>query len=175
MPQGGWIQLEGLFKRYSFVNYGISRLFCQIGVVAAVLVSAHTLVANEPSWLPLEAWKGHYPSEHLTGSLDFFSTDVIKGALSRILDKQDIELLGGTYEVETPIEQQGDVLIVSKCKPHDCPAENATMVVDITSRQVWVSFFERTPTRVSVRCYGTEDLDALPAAIRLRLFGAPLQ
>jgi len=91
---------------------------------------------------------------------------VIGDALRALLPSADWKALAG-YDVEDPIEQKGDFLVINKCMPHDCPAAFAMIVIDTSKPRIWVGFFQRETNRVSTKWYGNaDDYSVLPDDVR---------
>jgi hypothetical protein len=119
-----------------------------------------------------EAWAGHYPSEALKpGAGGLFEQAAIKAPLARLLSKADRATLS-QLSVETPVKRIDDFIVVDKCRPHNCGADMATVVIDPRSGHVWVNFFVREAQRVVTRWYGEEDDEsALPDSVRQHVQG----
>lgn len=119
------------------------------------------------SWAGAADWTGKYPSDKLRpngpGLLDY---PPIKTALRKVVPKTELLALK-TFDVETPVRRMGDYLVLSKCLPHNCPADNAMVVIDLKSERIWAGFFTREEHRISTRWYGNvEEYTVLPDEIR---------
>jgi len=92
----------------------------QIGLIACIALCFTSVIAqNNPA--RLKTWEGKYPTEK-KGRVTrrFFSEPEIRASLSKLLSREDFELLTKEYAVETPVMSSGDYLIVKVCKPHMC-------------------------------------------------------
>lgn len=136
-------------------------------VAGLALFATHTGAAETGSWHDLTAWVGRYPSEHLVPhGVSLLEQPKVASAIRQLLTKQELEKLS-RYDVETPVTQSGDYLVVDKCLPHDCPAAMAMIVIDTTHSQLWVGMFSRGEHNVSTVWYGTsDDYAVLPEVIR---------
>ena len=115
----------------------------------------------------LATWVGKYPSDTRDakgGSL--LQQPPLRTTLKTILPRPEAALLG-QLDNESPVRQSGHYLVVDKCRPHDCPADAAMIVIDLESTKVWAAFFTRTSASVSTRWYGNQDdYNTLPDDIR---------
>lgn len=119
-----------------------------------LLLAAPCQAADD--WNGLQAWIHHYPSEHVAGPLPLLAQPVLKTALAKLLPKAERQALAG-FDVETPVRQAGDYLIIQLCRPHNCPADLAMIVVQPVQKKVWAGFFTRQAERISTRWYGNQD------------------
>lgn len=143
--------------------------------VAAALVAAFVqpfAVADDAS--PLVAWVGRYPSDDTLfpkGPRRVWQLPQVRAALRSHLTPNDRQRITRTYAVETPVTREGDLIIISNCQPHACPAAHAIGVFETGTARVWWGFFERSRNSVSTRWYGTDPHEALPSSI-LKAFEA---
>lgn len=85
-------------------------------------------------------WVGRYPSGGNEAghppqvSANFFEDPNVLPALKAMLPGDALRaMLKGwkSGRVEVPVERKGDVIRASFCKPHACPSENASVLVDM--------------------------------------------
>lgn len=113
-------------------------------------------------WGNLTAWEGHYPTDVLPGAQGgFFALPALRHTLASILTPADRHRLTN-YAEASQIDPVGQYEVLSLCQPHDCPAENATIILDETAPRLWVAFYAHIGAVVSVRWYGTDDYEHLP-------------
>ena len=133
---------------------------------AAALLACATANAADNN-VVLATWVGKYPSDTpiaKAGSLLLQSP--LRATLKAMLPRPEAALLD-QFDNESLVRQAGHYLVVDKCRPHDCPADAAMIVIDLESTKVWAAFFTRTAASVSTRWYGNQDdYDALPEDIR---------
>jgi len=132
---------------------------------ALVALAGCAALADEPS--PLAAWIGKHPSDKAgDGSGTLLAQPRLRDGLRKLLPPAELALLP-RLDVESQVRQVGDFLVVDKCKPHDCPAQQAMIVVDLKSERLWAAFFTHTEGRVSTRWYGNvDDYNAVPQEIQ---------
>lgn len=129
-----------------------------------LLFAAPSQAADD--WDGLQAWVGHYPSDHVAGPLPLLAQPALKAALGKLLPKAERQTLA-RLDVETPVRQSGDTLIIHLCRPRNCPADLAMIVVQPAQKKVWTGFFTREAGRIATRWYGNQDdYMSLPEAIR---------
>lgn len=152
-----------LSSEYSFMI----RLLGLIIVGTLVLaVSGAPAAANGPDWGQLAVWNGHYPADRLgIGKLRFFEQPLVARRLSSVLPPSEWTLLRRSYQLGDTFSVIGHYLIGDMCRPHDCGAENGTMVFDLSGRDVWVAMFSHVGDTVSTRWFGTADCVDLPPAV----------
>jgi len=131
-----------------------------------LLVPAKPSLAGADSpWGDISVWNGHYPSDHIQGfSGNFFELPKIHKTMSVILSQADRRLLA-RYTVEDQIETIEGYDVFNLCQPHDCPAQNATVILATGEPSLWVAFYAHIGDVVSVRWYGTDDYEHLPADV----------
>lgn len=112
-------------------------------------------------------WIGKYPTSAIDGqNVHILALAPLKQVLDQAVPVKERQLLS-TYKVETPITAVGDFLVINQCKPHDCPSELATVVIDLKKKRLWAGFFSRRAGYVSTRWYGNaDDYSVLPAQVR---------
>lgn len=117
-------------------------------------------------WNSLQAWADHYPSDHIAGPLPLLAQPALKAALTKLLPKAEQQTLA-RLDVETPVRQAGDLLIINQCRPRNCPADLAMIVAQPNQKKLWVGFFTRQAGRLSTRWYANQDdYTSLPEEIR---------
>lgn len=112
-------------------------------------------------------WIDKYPSEKSASNhADLLNQPNLKKSLRNLLPQQELHTLL-KYTVETPVKKVDNFLVVNRCRPHNCSAEMATIVIDMNSQKIWVGFFTRESNRVITNWYGSdEDYSALPESIK---------
>ncbi len=86
----------------------------------------------------------------------------VKATLKAILPKAEQAMLA-RLDVEAPVTEVAGYLIVDKCMPHNCPADFAVLVIDVSHQKLWAGFFTRQEQRVATRWYGNaDDYSSLP-------------
>lgn len=142
---------------------------CMIALVLFLLPLSTVSAGSTSGWDrdTLLSWVGKYPAEVKGGNkTGLLNQPAIGNALHVLLQASDWQTLAG-YDEEDQIEQKGDFLVINKCKPHDCPAAFAMIVIDVNKPRIWVGLFRREKNRVSTRWYGNaDDYSALPGDIR---------
>jgi len=138
-------------------------------LVAAFLLiisGAHSTYAND-SPDHYSYWVDKYPSEKSPNNqIDLLNQPALKKTLRNLLPQQELRSLS-KYTVETPTRKVENYLIVNRCRPHNCSAETATIVIDLDSTKIWAGFFTREANRVTTRWYGSdEDYSVLPESIK---------
>lgn len=119
------------------------------------------------NWQGLNAWQGKYPSDKLRDTTLLEQANV-KATLKTILPKAEQAILA-RLDVEAPVTQVAGYLIVDKCMPHNCPADFALIVIDVSTQKLWAGFFTREEKRVATRWYGNaDDYSSLPEAIKVQ-------
>jgi len=145
------------------------KKFCLVALGLLLLALSTVHAGSTPGWDKgvLLSWVGKYPAEIKGGhKIGLLNQPVIGDALRALLPSADWKALAG-YDVEDPIEQKGDFLVINKCMPHDCPAAFAMIVIDTSKPRIWVGFFQRETNRVSTKWYGNaDDYSVLPDDVR---------
>ena len=112
-------------------------------IIAAVLSFIPFLNAQETTTISeLKDWIGHYPSDEIgKPPVTFLRIPRIRDKLQHILSPADFALFTNTLAVESPIRIVDGYLVVSKCKPHDCPEENAVLLLDLKGTSMHAVFY----------------------------------
>lgn len=141
----------------------IRSFICHLGLALASVSAAQ---AAETS-IDYSYWVDKYPSDKLAANhAGLLEQPGLKDALKKVLPKQEWRALL-SYSVETPAKKVDHYLVANKCQPHNCAAETATVVIDLSSQKIWVGFFTRESQRVATRWYGSEeDYSVLPETIK---------
>ena len=137
-----------------------------IVTIAVMLAATTTAWAERAPWGDLQAWIGQYPAgppKVRTGRL--WDVPGVAAMLRRLLPAREARLLTRAYQVESRIERVGTFVTVSVCQPHACPDAHAMAVLDTEQGRAWFAFFERRPTAVSTRWYGTDAHSVLPSTV----------
>lgn len=132
---------------------------------AFVALVSTTALADDTS--PLAAWVGKHPSDKpVAGQGALLAQPRLRDGLRKLLPPAERALLL-KLDIESQVRQVGDFLVIDKCLPHDCPAQQAMIVVDLKSDRLWAAFFTHAEGRVSTRWYGnTDDYNAVPQDIQ---------
>lgn len=111
----------------------------------------------------LRPWVGEYPSTKIRGRS---ASEVLmnRSFFKKIVPPSEIRLVKA-FAVEDTISQDGDYILVSKCKPHDCPG-NHLMIIEKLSGELWLGIYQSSEGYVSTRWYGATDFSELPLGIQ---------
>jgi hypothetical protein len=133
----------------------------------ALFISCTSSTHAGDDWTFATDWVGKYPSMPVGAAKSgLLSQPEIKAPLKKLLPKFEISNLSGLTS-EAPVRDIEGLLVVNKCRPHNCPSDMAMVVIDVKKARLWVSFFSREESRVSTRWYGTEDdYSVLPESIK---------
>ncbi len=118
-------------------------------------------------WRDASLWIGKYPSATAGGNkMPLLDQPLIRAILKKTLPKEELAALG-RFKVEVPVREMEGFIVVNKCLPHNCPADNATVVIDVLNQRIWVGLFSREEARVSTRWYSiADDYSVLPDSIK---------
>jgi hypothetical protein len=108
-------------------------------ILIAISLICFGNVAGQSQSGNLTSWVGKYPTDRkgkVTRS--FFRLPEIRQPLLKLLSKHDFALLTKEYEVETPIKQIGDYLVVKVCRPHNCGDEQAGFAIKLSDGTIHV-------------------------------------
>ena len=140
--------------------------FKWILILPLLIITSGYAADNGANWDALTSWIGKAPSTKGGNKLSLLDQPTIKAALKDILPKSEFASLA-KFKVEAPVTKVEEFLIVDKCLPHNCPADMATVVIDIKNKRLWVGFFSREEKRVTTRWYGmSDDYSVLPESIK---------
>ena len=136
-------------------------------IFVAALLASCAVAASADDLSPLQAWVGKHPSDKpIVGQGTLLAQPRLRDGLMKLLPAPERALLK-TLDVESKVRQSGDFLVIDKCLPHDCPARQAMIVVDLRSERLWVAFFTHAEGHVSTRWYGNvDDYNAVPQDIQ---------
>jgi hypothetical protein len=139
--------------------------------IILIFFSCTPVKANTGLWGDLPRWIDKYPSETIDGiSSTIFNNQSLKKTLQDLLSPNDLSLLR-SYTVSPPVKRSGNFIIIHRCMPHNCPAEAAMIVIEVTSRRLWAAFFLREEGRVTTRWYGNvDDYLVIPEEIRKEFY-----
>jgi hypothetical protein len=128
-------QGDNLMKRNASII--LALLLCVCGISSAQTSLSH-----------LRSWTGKYPTQR-QGKVTtrFFQLPQIRQPLSRLLSRKDFNLLTRQYEVETPIKEIGDFLVVKVCRAHNCSEEQAGFAINLISGTIYVRMYANDETR----------------------------
>jgi len=137
----------------------------RIVATAIAAFAATTAFADDAS--PLLAWVGKHPSDKpVAGQGPLLAQPRLRDGLRKLLPPAEHALLA-KLDVESQVRQSGDFLVIDKCLPHDCPAQQAMIVVDLKTERLWAAFFTHTDGHVWTRWYGNvDDYNAVPQDIQ---------
>ena len=131
-----------------------------------LLIGAQGNAADQAKWNDLSVWKNHYPVDRLgQGKTSFFQNPRIARAIDAALPAADRELLRHAYTLGDSFSASGHYLIGDVCRPHDCGAENATVVFDLNVDNLWIAMFSHVRGTVSTGWFGTADYVDLPPSV----------
>ena len=85
--------------------------------------------------------------------------------MSRLLEPEDRKLFV-SYTLSAEVEKRDHYLLVNRCKVHDCPGGNVTMILDLASNDIWFAFQTRKARLFTTKWIGTRDYSALPPAVQ---------
>ncbi len=138
----------------------------QMGVVLILAIGKTGVAADRADWSSLSIWKDHTPADRVSpGKTMFLDTPRIARGLREVLPDAEWKLLRHVYTVGDTFSVTDHYLIGDVCRPHDCGAENATMVFDLKSDNFWIAMFAHVGRTVSTRWFGTADYVDLPPAV----------
>jgi|RhiMethySRZTD1v2_1073278.scaffolds.fasta_scaffold861672_1 hypothetical protein len=108
-----------------------------IGRMACIVLCFASVIAQN-NLARLKAWEGKYPTEK-KGRVTrrFFSEPEVRTSLTKLLSKEDFDLLTKEYAVETPVMLSGDYLTVKVCKPHMC-FEYGAFTINLATATIYV-------------------------------------
>jgi hypothetical protein len=141
------------------------RIYPTIILVALVGQIHHAFGAD--GWEFAREWVGNYPSSRVGDyRAGLLAQPAIKATLKKILPRTESSTLAA-LTIESKVTETDGLIVISKCRPHNCPSDMATVIIDVKKSRLWVGLFTREAARVSTRWYG-EDLDysTLPEDIR---------
>lgn len=107
----------------------------------------------------LKEEKGSYP--RASGILE---NEELKSRLQFLL-KEEMDSLLAFWNVETPIQNENDVVLVSGCQQHNCPAHQYFLVVDLNLNSINVLVFKHSDLII----YAEKDLLELPGKLHLEM------
>jgi hypothetical protein len=115
----------------------------------------------------LSWWVEKYPTTTVNKKMiSILKEKSIKNVIEKTIPPKEMKLLGA-YDAETPIKVINNFMVISKCRPHNCPADFAMIVIDLKQKRIWAGFFSRESSRVSTRWYGNvDDYSVLPSEIK---------
>jgi hypothetical protein len=149
-----------------FINDPRMNLRIKAIIAAALFAMPGASSSASPTrWGNLTDWDGHYPTDRIRSVPgNFFTQPSLEAALRQILSPTDRRLFS-RYTLASQIERTDGYDILSVCQPHDCPAENATLIFDPNGSTILVAFFSHKGDVISTRWYGTADYTHLPPAV----------
>ena len=141
------------------------RLNRLIFILVGCLVSL-SASGGPDEWSIAKTWIGKYPSTQVLGrGVGLLAQPSIRASLRLALPKAEAGVLP-LLTNESIVRDLDGYIVVNLCRPHNCPTEMATVVIDVDNKRLWVGFFAREDTRISTRWYGTVDnYSVLPTKI----------
>ena len=135
-------------------------------VVVTFCLGATALAAEPDIDSPLLSWVGKFPSDTpVANSGALLQQAGLRKTLKALLPAPEAKRLS-EFDTEAPVRRVEGYLVVDKCRPHACPADAATIVIDLRSDRVWAGFFTRSAAGLATRWYGNrDDWNTLPPAI----------
>jgi hypothetical protein len=142
-------------------------LFCFLAIFRATAANA------ADDWAVAMEWVGKYPSESVgKRQRGLLQQPAIDRSLKKLLPKIELSNIA-KLTVETPVENIDGLLVLNICRPRNCPADLAMIVIDVPSKRMWVGSFTRELSRVSTRWYGNgDDYTILPEHIRKKFLAS---
>lgn len=134
----------------------------------------YTAVFDNEDLSNLEEWAGRYPTQSFgnRNKPNFFTVPQIERRLRHILPKTDFENVTLEYGVESPIELIDNYLIISRCRPHACDTENASVAVALRDGSIFAVLTGSSSEDSSSnkrRCFAMNgDLAKLPENVQKR-------
>lgn len=143
----------------------MSSGFLKALLLVTVLACGSARAAD--AWSHLTDWDGKYPSDQVGATkAGLLEQPALRAALKKLLPRAEAGTLA-KLDVEAPVKKSGDYLLVNKCRPNNCAADMALIVIDLKTQKLWAGFFSREDGRASTRWYGSaDDYSVLPEDIR---------
>jgi hypothetical protein len=116
--------------------------------------------------IKLTSWVGKYPSDKIgnKSANEILSKNHL---VKKILPTNETKLIKSLI-TEDLVSQNGEYLLISKCKPHDCP-NNHSLIIEKSNGDLWIGIYQNNGNSISTRWYGTTDYMDIPTPI-LKLF-----
>ena len=113
--------------------------------------------------LKLDAWIGKYPSDKIAGKT---ANDILIKShwLKKLLPPGETKLIA-SFTTEDLMTQNGEYILIFKCKPHDCPGSHSMIITD-SKGDLWIGIYQNKGDSVSTRWYGTSEYTEIPVAIQ---------
>ncbi len=143
----------------------------RLGLMAFAAALAAGCAAAQPApsagpWGDAPRWAGHYPTEAMPGvPQKFFDLPQVRTRLEALVGPADATLFF-SYHLPSRVRLIDGYLVVNRCRLHDCPGANATLILDLSSPGMWVAFDNRDPHAFTTRWIGTSGYGGLPAAVQ---------
>lgn len=137
-------------------------------LISLTFIIGHASAAHAgDDWMFAGNWVGKYPSVPIGDAKSgLLSQPAIKAALKKLLPKSETSNLSWLTS-EVPVREIEGLVVVNKCRPHNCPSDMAMVVIDAKKARLWIGFFTREESRVSTRWYANdEDYSILPESIK---------
>ena len=126
-----------------------------------LIVLSFLAVSAEASSLDLTNWVRAYPDQR------FFNAPEIKKPLKKMLTPDQWKRLTETYSVMSQIQLIQDNLVAECCMPHDCPGENAMLVIDLKRMRFYVGFYDYHQQKTTIVWISSEgEFYDLPKAVQ---------
>ena len=136
-------------------------------MIGVLFSAALGLAGGQPS--DLTVWAARVPGNAPPGVHGGMLDDPrVASRLKQVLTPADRALLSSYSAAASPDLING-FLVLSRCKPHDCPSSNATVITSADGRRLWVAFFERRGDVWSTRWIGDADYVGLPPAVQIEV------
>jgi hypothetical protein len=133
-------------------------------LLAAPLAASRAATQDAP-WGAAAAWVGHFATEKLADGSSFFDSPAVAAQLPRVFGP-DLRAELDSYTRSGRVQQVSHFLIVAKCADGGCEYGNATVILDLNSRDAWV-VLKRHGMDGAERCWtGTRHDDVLPPALQ---------
>ena len=137
-------------------------------LTAILLATGAPAISSDADYL--RALAGHYPWEGATqGDLSFFEVPTVAATLKKILPPSALLKITAELTTGTPNRIVDGYLLVSACKPHDCPSQNYIAVTNLRNAFVTVVIYDASlgsDDRSSTHCFSEGgDLRMLPNSV----------
>jgi hypothetical protein len=136
----------------------------------AIVFFAAAASAAMPDTDYLRRLSGHYPWQGAEqGDLSFFEVPTVAKSLKRMLPPDTVVELTRELTTGSPNRIVDGYLLVSACKPHDCPSKNYIAVTNLRNAAVVVVLYDASlgrDVRTSTRCFSESgSLRLLPDSV----------
>ncbi len=144
-----------------------TSLWTRAASMAAALLTWGPPAHAGNDWVDAEAWVGRHPSERVVpGKPALLAQPALRARLLHVLPVQEQVRLSQLSQ-EEPVQARDGLLVVHQCRPAQCPADLAMVVIDPVKQALWVGLFTRRGGGAATRWYASGvDQAALPESLR---------